>query len=124
MDHACSIGRTALLSAGPVANSWHPAANAATEQGTAPQKKRNLSTRRGAGLPLPPYRVGRDSAFGSVGDAVVKLQSADGSLPSVLLPPAGLLGRQQQKGGEGSSWREELLGYGARVLALSVYSEK
>ncbi|CAM9900667.1 unnamed protein product [Pylaiella littoralis] len=123
-----SIGRAALPSN---TNFWRPAAIATTEQGIAPEKKRNLSNRRGVEFLLPPYRVGRDSAFGSVGDVNRKSQSGSVVLPpgapEILLPAARPFGRQQQQQQQeegGWSRSVELLGFGARVLALSVHSKK
>lgn len=131
-DDASCIGRAALLSDGLITNLWHPAAIATTQQGIASEKKLDLYNSRDAGWPLPPYRVGLDSTFGYVGDANAQIQSGDAVLSAAAtempLPAAGPRGRQQQQqqqqGEKGGSWSEELLGYGARVLALSVHSQK
>lgn len=108
-DHA-SIVRALPFSDG-IAALPHPTAGAVAEQ-----KQPNRTETRGLVLSLPLRRV-EHASFGRLDDLSMGSTS---DVPG-MVPQSG---RGQQQEGGANDWREGLLGYGARVLALSMYSDK
>lgn len=111
-DHA-NLVRALPFSDGIAALS-HPIAGVVAEEKQQQQPSR-INNSGVVPLPLPLRRVDR-APFGRLDDLTV--------VPAGSAPQRGR-GGQQPQGGGASDWSMEgVLGYGARVLALSMYSEK
>ena len=109
-DHA-SVARALPFSAGVATTFSHPAAEVIAQE-----KNQNRSNRRV--LALRPRRV-EGAPFGRVEDLHAGGRAAGDPAAAGLGGRAQLPGEVDEKG-----WKEGLLGYGARVLALSVSSSK
>lgn len=123
-DHAnTNVAARALPFSDGIATLSHPTAAVIAEE----KKPGHISRRVAVPPPLSlrPRRVER-GPFGRLDDLQLGGSTAVDADVSGVAPHLWGGGRPGQRpdGGAASGWKEGLAGYGARVLALSVYSEQ
>lgn len=116
-DHAHANFARPLPFSDGIATFSHPTAGVAAEEKQRPSRV----DKRGVVQPLPLRHVERDT-FGRLDDLKVGSSSCSSNSSSTA-DVSGVAGQPQDGGA--SDWSTEgLLGYGARVLALSMYSDR